>query len=294
MILRSMLFIPADSEKKLSKADGVEADAIIFDLEDSVAGPRKQTGRDMIKDFMASRPRAGRKTKYYVRINPLESDMPLRDLAGIIAGNPDGLVLPKASGPQDVDLASKYLDVLEIEHNIEHGSIGIVAISGETSAGVLASGAYANAKLPRLVGLSWGPWDLAADLGAAGNRYDDGSYEPPYRTAMSLSLLGAKAAGVQAIDTPFTEFKDSEGLLKWCKMIRREGWTGKLAIHPAQVPIIHEGFRPSTDEVAHAQRVVEAFSGENDGVASLDGVMLDLPHLKQARYILALEEASTT
>ncbi len=293
MILRSMLFIPADSEKKLAKADGVEADAIIFDLEDSVAGPRKQTGRDMAKDFMASRPRAKRTTKYYVRINPLESDMPLRDLAGIIDGNPDGIVLPKASGPQDVDLASKYLDVLEVEHGIEQGSIGIVAISGETSAGVLASGEYAKVKLPRLVGLSWGPWDLAADLGAAGNRYEDGSYEPAYRMAMSLSLLGAKAAGVQAIDTPYTEFKDSDGLLKWCKMIRREGWTGKLAIHPAQIPIIHEGFRPSAEEVAHAHRVVDAFSGENDGVASLDGVMLDLPHLKQARYILALEEAST-
>lgn len=292
MILRSMLFIPADSEKKLSKADAVDADAIILDLEDSVATPRKQTGRDMAKDFMAARPQGDRKTKYYVRINPLESDAPLRDLAGIMPGAPDGLMLPKASGPQDVDLVSKYLDVLEIEHGIEPGSTRIVSISGESSAGVLTCGDYAKANLPRLIGMSWGPWDLAADLGAAGNRHEDGSYEFTYRMAMSLNLLSAKAAGVQAIDTAFTEFKDSEGLLKWCKMIRREGWTGKLAIHPAQVPIIHEGFRPSEEEVTHAQRVIDAFANDNEGVASLDGVMLDLPHLKQARYILALNDAS--
>jgi citrate lyase subunit beta / citryl-CoA lyase len=292
MILRSMLFIPADSEKKLSKADGVQSDALIFDLEDSVAAPRKQIGREMTKEFMSARPQAERTVKHYVRINPLESDAPLRDLAGIMAGAPDGIMLPKASGPHDVDLISKYLDVLEIEHGVEPGSTRIVAITGESSAGVLSLGDYAKAKLPRLIGMCWGPWDLAAEVGAAGNRHEDGSYEFTYRMAMSLSLLGAKAAGVQAIDTAFTEFKDSEGLLKWCKMIRREGWTGKVAIHPAQVPIIHEGFCPSEEEVTHAQRVLDAFADESEGVASLDGVMLDLPHLKQARYILALRDAA--
>ena len=291
MILRSMLFIPADSEKKLSKADSVVADALIFDLEDSVAAPRKQVGRDMAKEFMSSRARAARKTKYYVRINPLESDAPLRDLAGIMAGKPDGIMVPKASGPQDIDLISKYLDILEIEHGTEASSTKIVAITGESSAGILSLGQYVKTDLPRLVGMSWGPWDLAADVGAANNRHEDGSYEFTYQMAMSLSLLGAKAAGVQAIDTAFTEFKDSEGLLKWCKMIRREGWTGKVAIHPAQVPIIHEGFRPSDEEVTHAQRVIDAFANENEVVATLDGVMLDLPHLKQARYILALRDA---
>lgn len=292
MILRSMLFIPADSEKKLSKADGVQSDALIFDLEDSVAAPRKQIGREMTNEFMSARPQAERKVKFFVRINPLESDAPLRDLAGIMAGAPDGIMLPKASGPHDVDLISKYLDVLEIEHGVEPGSTRIVAITGESSAGVLTLGDYAKAKLPRLIGMCWGPWDLAAEVGAAGNRHEDGSYEFTYRMAMSLSLLGAKAAGVQAIDTAYTEFKDSEGLLKWCKMIRREGWTGKVAIHPAQVPIIHEGFRPSEEEVTHAQRVLDAFADDSEGVASLDGVMLDLPHLKQARYILALRDAA--
>jgi len=291
MLLRSMLFIPADSEKKLSKADSVESDALIFDLEDAVAAPRKQMGREMVNEFMSARPQKDRKVKFYVRINPLESDAPLRDLAGIMSAAPDGIMFPKASGPQDVDLISKYLDVLEIEHGVEPGSTKIVALTGESAQGVLTLGEYAKAKLPRLVGMCWGPWDLAAEVGAAGNRHPDGTYEYTYRMAMSLSLLGAKAAGVQAIDTAFTEFKDSEGLLKWCKMIRREGWTGKVAIHPAQVPIIHEGFKPSDEEVTHAQRVLDAFANENEGVASLDGVMLDLPHLKQARYIMSLFEA---
>ncbi|MEQ9449514.1 MAG: aldolase/citrate lyase family protein, partial [Rhodospirillaceae bacterium] len=161
MILRSMLFIPADSEKKLSKADSVESDALIFDLEDAVAAPRKPVGREMTCEFMRARPQANRKVRFYVRINPLESDMPLRDLAGIMAGAPDGIVLPKASGPQDVELISKYLDVLEIEHGVDLGSTKIMAIGGESSAGVLSMGEYAKAKLPRLVGLCWGPWDLA-------------------------------------------------------------------------------------------------------------------------------------
>ena len=208
-----------------------------------------------------------------------------------MAGKPDGIMVPKASGPQDIDLISKYLDILEIEHGTEASSTKIVAITGESSAVILSLGQYVKTDLPRLVGMSWGPWDLAADVGAANNRHEDGSYEFTYQMAMSLSLLGAKAAGVQAIDTAFTEFKDSEGLLKWCKMIRREGWTGKVAIHPAQVPIIHEGFRPSDEEVTHAQRVIDAFANEKEGVATLDGVMLDLPHLKQARYILALRDA---
>ncbi len=179
MILPSMLFIPADSEKKLSNADGVQSDALIFDLEDAVAAPRKQIGREMTKAFMSSRPRAGRKVKYYVRINPLESDVPLQDLAGIMAGAPDGIMLPKASGPHDVDLISKYLDVLEVEHGVALGSTRIVAIAGESSAGVLSLGEYAKAKLPRLVGMCWGPWDLAAEIGAAGNRHEDGTYELP-------------------------------------------------------------------------------------------------------------------
>jgi citrate lyase subunit beta/citryl-CoA lyase len=293
MILRSMLFIPGDSEKKLGKADETKADAIIIDLEDAVAAPRKQAGREMTQAFLKARPQAQRKSKLYVRINPLESDAPLKDLAAISPGAPDGIMLPKCSGPDDVELISRYLDSLEYRDGVAPGSTKIVAITGESSQGILSLSAYPKAmhKLPRLVGMSWGPWDLAADVGAGGNKDPQGNYEFTYHMAMSMSLLGAKAAGVQAIDTAFTEYKDEAGLAAWCKRIRREGWTGKVAIHPAQVPIINDGFRPSPEEVTHAQRVVDAFAQADTGVASLDGVMLDLPHLKQARNILELAKA---
>ena len=227
-----------------------------------------------------------------MRINPLDSEAPLLDLAAVMAGAPDGIVFPKAAGPAAVEVVSHYLDVLEVREGVASGSTPILAIAGESAEGVLNLGGYAAARLPRLMGLSWGPWDLAADLGAATNRDTDGAYTFTYRLAMSLTLLGAKAAGLQAIDTPYTDFKDDAGLLAWCKTIRRDGWTGKFAIHPAQVPVINEGFKPSSEEVAHAERVVKAFAGVTEGVVSLDGVMLDLPHLKQARGVLALRDAA--
>jgi citrate lyase subunit beta/citryl-CoA lyase len=288
-MLRSMLFIPGDSEKKLAKADEVKADAIILDLEDAVAGARKPAARAMVRAFLNARPRDKRASKLYVRINPFESDMPLRDLEAVVGGAPDGIVVPKSAGPETVARAAEYLTVLEQRDGIAEPT-KILAIAGETAAGVLAMGAYAKARHERLVGLSWGPWDLAADLGAAVNRDANGEFLFTYKMAMSLTLLGAKAAGLAAIDTPYTDFKDEKGLLAVCRQIRREGWSGKFAIHPAQVAVIHEGFRPAPEEVAHAERVVQAFSA-GEGVASLDGVMLDLPHLKQARQVLALRDA---
>jgi citrate lyase subunit beta/citryl-CoA lyase len=292
MILRSMLFIPGDSEKKLAKAGDVRADAIIIDLEDSVAAPRKDAARRLACDLLKSNPRARRTSKLYVRINPLESDAPLLDLKAVMAGAPDGIVLPKAAGAASVEQVSKDLDALEEREGLDAGSTAIMAIAGESALGVLTLGEYAKARPPRLIGLSWGPWDLAADLGASGNRDADGAFDFTYRMAMSMTLLGAKAAGVLAIDTPHTDFKDEQGLLAMCKTIRNQGWNGKLAIHPAQVDVINAGFKPSAEEVAHAERVVKAFDGITDGVVSLDGVMLDLPHLKQARNVLALWDAA--
>lgn len=290
MLLRSMLFIPADSEKKLAKGDAVGADALILDLEDSVAGSRKEAARALAADFLKSRPRSERKTKLFIRINPWESEAPLHDLAAVLPGIPDGIVLPKAAGPATVQCAADALEQRE-DPNASYKT-AIVAIGGETAAGVLTLGAYATAPNSRLIGLSWGPWDLAADLGAAGNTEADGSFGLTYRMAKSLTLLGAKAAGLQAIDTPHTDFKDENGLLAACKEIRREGWNGKLAIHPAQVAVIHAGFKPSPDEVAHAQQVIAAFNNPDAGVASLNGVMLDLPHLKQAQRTMDLHTAS--
>jgi citrate lyase subunit beta/citryl-CoA lyase len=292
MILRSMLFIPGDSEKKLAKAADVKADAIIIDLEDSVAAPRKDAARALARDVLKTKSKAARTSKFFVRINPLESEAPLHDLKAIMAGAPDGIVLPKAAGAASVEKISRDLDKLEEQEGLAVGSTAIMAIAGESALGVLTMGEYAKVRLPRLVGLSWGPWDLAADLGASTNRDASGAFDFTYRMAMSMTLLGAKAAGILAIDTPHTDFKDEQGLLVLCKAIRNQGWNGKLAIHPAQVDIINEGFRPTAEEVAHAERVVKAFDGITDGVVSLDGIMLDLPHLKQARNVLALWDAA--
>ncbi len=292
MLLRSMLFIPGDSEKKLAKADDINADALILDLEDSVAGPRKDAGRALTLAFLKARAPEVRKSKLFVRINPLESDAPLRDLAAVMPGAPDGIVFPKATGPAAIAQIAKHLE----EHEARAGlaaKTAIVAISGETAAGVSSSADYAKGVSERLVGLSWGPWDLAADLGAAGNTDETGAFGFTYRLAQSLTLLAAKAAGVQAIDTPHTDFKDEQKLLELCRTIRREGWNGKLAIHPAQVAIIHEGFKPSAEEVAHAEQVIRAFDSPDSGVASLNGVMLDLPHLKQAQRTMDLHKASS-
>jgi citrate lyase subunit beta/citryl-CoA lyase len=285
-----MLFIPGDSEKKLAKADGAGADAIILDLEDSVSGARKDAGRALTTEFLKARSPAARKSKLFVRINPLESDAPVKDLTSIMAGAPDGIVLPKATGPAAIQSLADLLGEHEKRAGVK-APTAIVAISGETAAGVLAAAEYTKSISPRLMGLSWGPWDLAADLGAASNTDASGGFEFTYRLAKSLTLLAAKAAGVQAIDTPHTDFKDEAGLLALCKQIRREGWSGKLAIHPAQVAVIHEGFKPSAEEVDHAQQVIKAFANPDSGVASLNGVMLDLPHLKQAQRTMDLHEA---
>ncbi len=290
MLLRSMLFIPGDSEKKLAKADEIAADALILDLEDSVSAARKSAGRALTAEFLKARAQAGRKSKLFVRINPLESDAPMHDLAAIMSGAPDGIVLPKATGPAAVQSLAQQIEEHERRAGLKPATL-IVAISGETAAGVLSASEYAKGVSPRLTGLSWGPWDLAADLGAAGNTDETGAFDFTYKLAQSLTLLAAKAAGVQAIDTPHTDFKDEKKLLAACRDIRRQGWNGKLAIHPAQVAVIHEGFKPSAEEVAHAQQVIEAFESPESGVASLNGVMLDLPHLKQAQRTMDLHKA---
>ena len=293
MILRSMLFVPADSERKLAKADDAGADAIILDLEDSVAEARKGAARNLAREYLQARPQDGRKSQLYVRINPLGTDTSMRDLAAVSSGRPDGILLPKCAGPEDVEFISRQLDGLENRAGALEGSTEIMAIAGETAQGVLALSTYTAAmpRLRRLAGLSWGPWDLATDLGAATNKGADGGYAFTYRLAMSMTLLAAKAARIQAIDTVHAEFKDDSGLLAWCKTIRHEGWNGKLAIHPAQVPIIHEGFRPSPEEVAEAEQIIKAFADATTGVVALNGAMLDRPHLKQAEYILALRNA---
>jgi len=286
--LRSLLFIPGDSPRKLAKADTTGADAIVLDLEDSVAPSSKAAARDRIAACLAERPRDARNSELWVRINPLHDPMALLDLAAITAGAPDGIMLPKSSSTGDVLKLSHYLDALEVQAGITRGSIGILPVATETAAAALHLAGYASTGLTRLRGLTWGAEDLSAAIGASTNVDESGGWAFTYRVARSLSLLAAHAAGVQAIETLYVDFRDEEGLRRACRAARAEGFSGRLAIHPAQVEAINQSFSPSDAEIAHAQRVVAAFEAAGGAaVVGLDGKMLDIPHLKQATHVLA-------
>ncbi|MFO1469372.1 MAG: CoA ester lyase, partial [Steroidobacteraceae bacterium] len=277
---------------KLDKADGAGADALILDLEDSVAPDNKPRARDLVTAFLRARPRAHRASQLWVRINPLDSGLALADLAAVVAADPDGVMLPKADGPEDVRRLSHYLDALEAQHGLEPGSIRIVPVATETAIAPFRLGEYATAGLSRLMGLTWGAEDLAAALGASTNLAADGQWAQTYQLARSLTLLAARAAGVQAIDTLYVNFKDEPGLRASSRASRAEGFTGRLAIHPAQVAAINECYRPSREEIEHAKRVVAAFDASpGAGTIGLDGRMIDIPHLKQARAVLEQAKA---
>jgi citrate lyase subunit beta/citryl-CoA lyase len=290
--LRSWLFIPGDSEKKLGKVDACGADAVILDLEDAVAAANKAQARDMVAAFVEERPQGQRNSQLWVRINPLDSGMALDDLVAVVGAAPDGILLPKCAGPGDVAILSHYLDALEAQAGGVTGSVKIVPVATETAAAPFTLGGYAAAKLERLLGLTWGAEDLSAALGASTNLGSDGEWALTYRLVRSLTLLGAKAAGVQAIDTLHVDFRDEQGLRTRSRAARAEGFTGRLAIHPAQVAAINDSFLPSADEVASAERIIAAFAAAPGlGTVGLEGRMLDLPHLKQAQATLALASA---
>lgn len=283
--LRSLLFVPGDSERKLAKATESPADALILDLEDSVASSRRTLARGLVQEFLQAR-RDRREQQLWVRINPLDGQDALHDL-GIVAGAPDGIVLPKVQGPADVARLGAMLDALEVREAIAPGRVGILPVATETPGACFALGQYAGCS-PRLAGLTWGAEDIAAALGASTNRSEDGEYDHPYQLARSLCLLGAVAAEVQPIDTIWAHIQDEAGLLRDAQRGRQRGFSGKMAIHPAQVPVINAAFTPSEAELAHARRVVEVFEANPElGTVALDGQMLDMPHLKQARRILA-------
>jgi citrate lyase subunit beta/citryl-CoA lyase len=286
--IRSFLFIPGDSDKKLGKADGSGADALILDLEDSVAPPNKPLARQLVPAFLQDRPASKRKSQLWVRINPLDSGLALTDLAAIVAVHPDGLMLPKANGPEDVLKLSHYLDALEAQAGVPMQSIKILPVATETASAPFRLGDYASASLTRLLGITWGAEDLSAAIGASTNVDASGQWAFTYQMVRSLSLLAARAAGVQAVDTLYVNFKDEAGLRASSRASRAEGFTGRIAIHPAQVAAINESFMPSPEEIAHAKRVVAAFdAAPGAGTVGLDGNMIDIPHLKQARGVLA-------
>ena len=268
---RSWLFVPADSEKKIGKAIDSEADAIIFDLEDSVVPAQKAAARDILKGL----PKRSDGPQWWVRINPPGSEFHKDDLELLGIGDIHGIVLPKAESGADV---------MELSHRT--GTIPVHAIVTETAASLFGLLSYRDPALP-LAAMSWGAEDLSAALGAA-SKYDaDGNLSFTYRLARSLCLAGAVAAGVQPVDGVFADFRDDEGLKREAEAAAREGFTGKLAIHPAQVPIINAAFTPSDDDVRHAEAIVAAFEAHPDaGVLSVDGKMVDRPHLVQARRIL--------
>jgi citrate lyase subunit beta / citryl-CoA lyase len=278
MRLRSLLFVPGDRPDLMEKALGAGADVLILDLEDAVAPEKKDKARESVAGFLWHQPRT---VPLFVRINPLGSALANLDLAAIIATKPDGIVLPKAeSGHSLVDLDQRLKALGDMQ-------AVILPIATETPAAIFGLGSYAN-KTPRLCGLTWGAEDLPAAIGASTSREEDGRYTAPYEVARSLLLFGAHAAGVPAIETVYPAFRDMAGLKSCATRGRRDGFTGMMAIHPAQVEVINAAFTPSQTELDWAKRIVELFDqNPGAGVLSLDGKMVDSPHLKQARRVLA-------
>lgn len=272
--MRSLLFVPADSERKIAKALASYADAVILDLEDSVALANKPSARRLAAEVLRSRKSA--RPQLLVRVNPLASGLVQSDLEAVVPASPDGFVQPKAESCEDV----KQLSALS------GGGFPIIAIATETARAMFGLSSYDEA-VPPLAGLTWGAEDLSNDLGAETNR-DVGGLTEPYRLARTLCLIGARAAGVDPIDTVYVGFRDLAGLEDECRAAVRDGFTAKLAIHPDQVSVINRMFTPSSQAVSRAQRIVEAFKTAGDpGVISLDGGMLDRPHLLRAEKLLA-------
>jgi citrate lyase subunit beta/citryl-CoA lyase len=282
--MRSFLFVPADSERKLARGPQVGADALILDLEDSVSPANRPAARALARRFLESTGAA--RFQRWVRVNPLATAAALDDLAAVMPGRPDGILLPKCV-PDDVRTLDHYLAALETVAALPLGATRVIAIATETPAAMFATGNYAGVS-PRLCGITWGAEDLAACIGG-GNRRADGDYDDVYRLARALCLLAASAAGVEPIDTIYTDFRDEAGLAAECAAANRSGFTGKMAIHPAQIAVINRAFTAGEDELAWARQVVALFDANPEaGTIALDGRMLDRPHLTLARRLLGL------
>ena len=285
MTIRSFLFVPGDSERKLARGLASGADALILDLEDAVAPARKPVAREMVAAFLRAHP-GPRSPALWVRINPLDEGG-IVDLAAIVQAAPDGIVVPKVHGPADVLRLHHMLDVLEVRDGVA-GPIRILPVATETARAPFRLGDYAQAALPRLYGLTWGAEDLSTAVGASTNQAASGGWAFTYQMVRSLCLLGARGAGVEPVETLYADFRDTAGLRRASEAAAAEGFTGRIAIHPDQAPVINAAFLPSSEAVAHARRVIEAFAANpGAGAVGLDGAMLDMPHLKQAQAVLA-------
>lgn len=285
MKLTSLLFVPADSEKKFAKAQETGADGLIVDLEDSVAPAFKAAARQTVAGWIDAT--AGRDWGFWVRVNAFDTGLTMDDLAAVVRPGLDGIVLPKANGAQDVARLGHCLDALEAKAGMAQGSVRIIVVATETAQAMFNLGSYAPAH-PRLAALTWGAEDLSAVVGSTANKDDSGDWSQPYQLARSLCLMAAAAAEVPALDTLYADFRNEDGLVAACRVSRRDGFVGRLAIHPAQVAGINHAFAPSDADLALARQIVAAFEANPDlGTIGIDGKMYDIPHLKQARRTLA-------
>jgi citrate lyase subunit beta / citryl-CoA lyase len=282
--MRSWLFAPGDSEKKMAKAADSAADIAIFDLEDAVTPENKGAARAMIHDFLKGY--VGDKARLWVRINPFDGPYTLADLAAVMPAHPGGIMLPKVYGRADVEKLDHCLSALEVANGIAEGTTPVIVLITETAEAMFHTGSYKGA--PRVVALTWGAEDLADSIGASSNRNADGGYSFTYELARSLTVLGAATAGVAAIETISADFKDLEAVRVRAEKVRRDGFRGMLAIHPAQVDVINAAFTPSAEDVAQAREIVAIFAA-NPGVGAIGykGGMLDRPHLSRAQALLA-------
>jgi len=279
-VSRSFLFVPADSERKLEKAGGAGADALILDLEDAVAAEARPAARKLAAEYLQGKENA------WVRVNPVDSEDSMADLEAVMPTAPAGIVLPKPRSAEDAVTLSGRIDALEAQHGIEPGSTRIMALCTEHPEALFTLHGYKGAT-ERLYGLSWGAEDLAAATGASANRDDAGNWLPQFEMARSLCLFAAAAAEVAAIDTVYTDFRDHGGLLLYAANARRDGFSGMLAIHPAQIEAINAAFEPSPEEIERAQKIVDLFAqNPGAGTIGLDGRMIDRPHLVQAQRLL--------
>ena len=277
---RSFLFVPADSERKLEKAGDVGADALILDLEDAVAAEARPAARKRAAVYLQDR------DNVWVRVNPIATEDSVADLEAVMPGAPAGIILPKPRSAADAVTLAERIGRLEEQHGLEQGSTRIMALCTEHPEALFTLSSYIGAT-PRLYGLSWGAEDLAAAVGAVTNRDDEGNWLPQFELARSLCLFAAAAAEVAAVDTVYTDFRDLEGLLRYATQARRDGFSGMLAIHPAQVEVINAAFEPTAEELERAAHIIRLFDeSPGAGTVALDGKMIDRPHLVQAQRLL--------
>ena len=285
MTLKSLLFVPGDSEKKLAKAASTGADALLLDLEDAVSQDRLPIARGLVLDYLKSHDRSSQQV--WVRINPLNTQLSLPDLVAVMPGKPDGIVLPKPLNASDVLQLDHFLSALEQREGIKAGLTRILPVATEVAGALFSLNTYAGCSA-RLAGLTWGAEDLATAVGASTNKKDNGEFDDTFVLARSLCLLAAAHAGVQAIDTLSVDFRHADSLQADVQRAKRQGFSGKLAIHPDQVAIINAGFTATPEELQHAQRIVDAFAQAGGaGAVQLDGKMVDKPHLTQALRLLS-------